>query len=124
MNEKIEAIYKEIANKELSLGCTVRWYKRYGKIACNPDYVDDCEEWLFICNDYGIQWIVKGTGLDFEIIWHDVMIWDVLDWWDWYMSSMIEEIFILWKNKRLPIEKQSEQCIDYVLYNLIETWKK
>ena len=106
MNEKIEAIYKEIANKELSFGCNysqvVFWNKYYNKVD----------------NKYK-KWILTWE----EIIWHDVMVWDVLDW-SWVMSiELLVDLEVQWKHKRLPIEKQTEKCIDYV-YNLIEIWNE
>ena len=111
MNEKIEAIYKEISNKELSFGCNysqvVFWNKYYNKVD----------------NKYK-KWILTWE----EIIWHDVMIWDVLDWKlkNWkneFLTWIFHDTAYLWHFLRLPIEKQSEQCIDYV-YNLIEIWNE
>ena len=138
MTEKIEAIYKEMANKELSFGCRVKyelwdnsrviwkWF-RLKTIAIAYQWTDMSEK------DQFFQWNrtnnlgeVDVCPSELEIIWHDVMIWDVLDYFESIWSpayfEFIKDIYI-WKEKRLPIEKQDQQCIDYV-YNLIETWKK
>ena len=84
----------------------------------------------------------------FKIIWHPVIIWDALDYieditnpifFEWvasvghpsdqakadyyhyisYLNNKFINIRKVWKNKRLPIEEQSEECIEYV-YNLIK----
>jgi hypothetical protein len=79
------------------------------------------------------------TTLWFEESNKPVMIWDVLDYWDWLFnfsnhpktkhikhntkrSSSEDVILELWKLKRLPIEEQSELCISYI-YDLIKTKK-
>jgi len=66
------------------------------------------------------KWIIK-------IIWHPVMIWDVLDYisnllisnWEYLVLVDKNKILKLWKNKRKPIEEQSIECIEYI-YNLIK----
>ena len=56
-----------------------------------------------------------------------VMIGDVLDWWDTYETheenypvwfNTIIELAEIWSKKREPIDKESDECIDYV-YSLI-----
>ena len=49
--------------------------------------------------------------------WNPIRIGDVLDYWDFEGTeyALIEK----WKNKRLPIDDQSEECIDFV-YSLIK----
>jgi len=138
--EMINAIYEKIANKELSFGC----------LFINPNNWDysDCQrkiftreyDWhIYYKTSYGSTWedvqdrnYFTSTG---KIIWHLVMIWDVLEYWDWKYSypqhpdvicpphdtsySSPEDIILeLWKKKRLPIESQQEECIEYI-YNLI-----
>lgn len=58
-----------------------------------------------------------------------VHIWDVLDWYnkvfgvDLFFDTIPDEIIILFwyrKEKRKPIEEQSDECIDY-LYSLLPT---
>ena len=61
-----------------------------------------------------------------EVLWikNRVLIWDVLDWidnkkmTDWDKSVNRLNIVAIWKNKRLPIEEQSEETIKYI-YNLL-----
>lgn len=53
------------------------------------------------------------------IIWHPVMIWDILDYiWEWpnFFDENIK-IVRLWVNIRKPIDDQPIECIEYV-YNL------
>ena len=64
-----------------------------------------------------------------KIIWHDVYLWDVLDylynkqtWLDWqdkeqYRIDLLV-IMNLWEHKRKPIEEQSDECIEFI-YNLL-----
>lgn len=62
-----------------------------------------------------IESIIESCG--YEIIWHPVLrIGDVLDCWDFEGTEYA--LLNLWKNKRLPIDEQSEFCIDFV-YSLI-----
>jgi hypothetical protein len=69
-----------------------------------------------IAEQYEIyQWPDNPPVIDFKL----VMIWDVLDWiekWNFFDKIVILQ---LWKEKRKPIEKQSEECIEY-FYNLIK----
>ena len=62
----------------------------------------------------------------------EILIWDLLnyidDYWsiyrresvnDWIVFTIADKILELWKEKVLPIEDQSEDCIEYV-YTLIK----
>lgn len=145
--DKINAIYKEIANKELSFGCkiiiectTCSWDDIY------PDTIKARYlqwDWKFWSEkskfhwDLMVDWELSSYSVKlnelwetpwnntFEIIWHSVLIWDVLDYWqiNWLwlcsMNDISEAILLLWENKRLPINEQSEECINYI-YNLIK----
>lgn len=119
--QMIEVIYEEIANKELSFGCKLK----NNRIAYLI-WKDYNENWEFN-NRYRMidDWENIFTGVVWNVIWHPVMIWDVLDWMEqrvtdvewmplfmWIMQST-------WKHKRKPIEEQSEECIIYI-YNLIK----
>lgn len=69
---------------------------------------------------------------NFEILGHPVMIWDVMDYFIKKVKEELdnnryfgkyagvnEKIIILFFDKmRLPIEEQSDECIDFI-YNLI-----
>ena len=134
--EKIEAIYKEMANKKLTLWC--RWKTR------------NWENVIFIRKNRGWEYLYMRRNKEFmiplwyvpKVIWHPVMIWDVLD----YMSKikfdikktssklwlsfddrdtdesklfLIKEHYystlpIRWLNLRKPIEDQTDECIDFV----------
>ena len=121
--EKIQAIYKEMANKELTPWCYVRIeppYNGYGTFL------------------YRLRGDESKEGIK-EIIWHPIMIWDVIaylrkdydtfvEWkpeWDtrhyWngkYYKALLDKIIYTWELFRKPIEDQSDECIDYV-YSLI-----
>ena len=137
--EKIEAIYKEMANKKRTFGCRCR--------------INDGEDVIFIRQNKTWSYLSIRENEEFtlslwytpEIIWHPVMIGDVLDWienkkfnvgtpimWFWFddgdysdetklfliQKHYSEKACILWESKRLSIEEQSDECIDYV-YSLI-----
>lgn len=135
--EKIKAIYKEMANKELTPWCCVevKAQNEYGDFTyrlCRGDERPDTE--------------IK------EIIGHPVMIGDVLDyfkdkrfyctkckkivdwrdvsddqlWGEYYcdicntnnLLDIEDDIVFYWFKKRESIVSQEDQCIDYI-YNLI-----
>lgn len=134
--EKIEAIYKEMANKEKTMWCKYLVYKKN-----EPDeIVEAIEEWVnftlfFGENDYAMS----PSEVDYyeyynikEVIGHPVMIGDVLNWIDKKMgvSNCEDEEFVveetnisvlLWREYLNPIEDQSDECVDYV-YNLIQKY--
>lgn len=136
-DQKIVAIYKEMANKELTLGCKVKFSKWIYSII-------DREDVWFLSSYKGQDWDIYNTieiedGVNSrcysieEIIWHPVMIWDVLDWIEPYWSGYVQSVeftdrrrkkknlvLLQRDNKRLPIDEQSDECIDYV-YGLISS---
>ena len=134
--EKIAVIYQEMANKELTFGCKVKFGKWVYKII-------DRENVWFLDPYKGVDWNIHNTiviedGVNSrcysieEIIWHPVMIWDVIDWIEPYWAlfaqsltlsnerqSKIKFVLVKWHKKREPIEMQSDECIDFV-YSLIQ----
>lgn len=124
--DMIDKIYEKIADKTLSFGCRIRRYYNQDDTFL---YIEDYRSYT----EYGIIWWInkrfyklKTDPIEFWkniIIWHPVLIWDVLD----YLQSNLllsECVEILWlrNNKRKPIEEQSESTIKYV-YDLIQTIK-
>ena len=123
--ERIKAIYEAMANKKRTFGC--RWR------------INDGEEVIFIRQNKTWSYLSIRENEEFtvslwytpEIIWHPVMIWDVLDWIEPYWSGHVQSVefterrrrkmnlvLLQRDNKRLPIDEQSDGCIDYV-YSLI-----
>ena len=131
--EKIDAIYKEMANKKRTFGCRCR--------------INDGEDVIFIRKNKTWSYLSIRENEEFtvslwytpEIIWHPVMIGDVIaylrkdydtfvEWkpeWDtrhyWngkYYKALLDKIIYTWELFRKPIEDQSDECIDYV-YSLI-----
>ena len=165
--EKISAIYAEIANKEDSF-----WLRFIAKFQDYKDkYFDtrelttlfwrEDEDWKvfreaitdggLLRNHYYLDedaWYIPHIkrGEVLKIIWHPVMIWDVIDWiekkefdvnkpipWFWFEEDeefndetkllLIQDYYVdnlisYWDKKRESIESQSEDCIDYI-YSLI-----
>lgn len=130
--EKLKAIYKEMANKELTFGCKVyvvdaSWIV----VGCDKDWVN-------------VRWENLGTTLkknnpDITVVWHQVMIWDVLEWLEYKMPIKLKDVMDLtvffqtsyitttkliniWKKKSEPIDNQPDYCIDYVMELIEKFW--
>ena len=63
----------------------------------------------------------KDTTYLYRIIWHPVMIWDVIEYFYW--DARCSDFVDVWKNLKAPIENQSDECIDFV-YSLLEKENK
>lgn len=142
--EKIVAIYKEMANKEASFGCRYKFIKKYQY--CDwawfePwDIITLCKrdakyEDSFLTTFFRDIALIKKNVYDYvEIIWHPVMIGDVLDryrtnnndykvWeidpydlksYSAFQEYDIKRLLNLWTGKRTLIDEQSDECIDFV----------
>ena len=116
--EKIVAIYQEMANKEVSIGCRCR--------------INDGEDVIFIRQNKTWSYLSIRENEEFtvslwyapEIIWHPVMIWDVIkrikenreiSYWE-YLVKLLGQLSRpwLWRELGLSIDEQSEECIDFV----------
>ena len=134
--EKIDAIYEKIANKDLDFGWVVQ--SKYWKSI----YLDTRPWQLY--NIYRPNYKITDKEKEMEIIGHPVMIGDVIDFiekntqevkpeqtkWEgvikiqlWCSRCKAIEIFtghiiFVWQNKRFPIEEQPDKCIDFI-YSLL-----
>lgn len=148
--EKISAIYKEMANKEETFWCKVL-VDNQKRVWHNLELESDIEDTIIgkirDPNDFRKfnlednwpsydDW--QRSNIDeeeftciTEVIWHPVMIGDVLDWIEpyWWVFAQSVNLDIertrkgtlllsVRKQKRKPIDDQSDECIDYV-YSLI-----
>ena len=144
-DEKIQAIYEKIANKELTFWCRVNteYWRIVSVVEETTDerwYIVVSEESLYNDEDIGayycwlrVRWLEDLEPIDIaKIIWHPVMIWDVIDWiepyWRGYAQDVkfsqerkrkINIVLLQWDKKRESIDTQSDGCIDYV-YSLIQ----
>lgn len=135
--EKIDAIYEKIANKDLDFWCIVE--SKWGQ---SVFLADRTRREIFRTNYRIVDFISKDEPM--KIIGHPVMIGDMIDFiekntqevkpeqtkWEgvikiqlWCSRGKAIEIFtghiiFVWQNKRFPIEEQSDECIDFV-YSLI-----
>lgn len=118
--EQIKKIYQKISDRTLS-----RWCK------FTHDWIEFIHSWNTNSDEIILECIKEWTTY---IIWHPVMIWDVLDFMEndfvnasnWllidfdllYLHKSTINLFNIWKEKRKPIEEQSEevlwQLIDYL----------
>lgn len=126
--EKINKIYEVIADKTLSFGCVLDYY---GDVVTSLT-----ETYRFAWQKYhkknrvtilykNQSWFnMEITTDEFKVIWHPVMIGDVLDWMrenllieDWEDRQV--GVCMEWNKKRKPIDNQPDDCIDFI-YDLIE----
>lgn len=134
--EKIDAIYKKIANKTPIFGCKVimtmdDWMKRdwvifhwwsdgWDDYWYHPSY----EYWVVIYDEKigGLDWETwyyeSVCESDLEILGHPVMINDLIDLCQEKKWMSLFELVTVWKNKRAEIIYQSNECVDFV-YDLI-----
>lgn len=129
--EKIQSIYKEMANKELAMGCDI---VADGDMATIVD-ANRFWEWIAILRG---NWFVtrEEPNYEFTVIWCPVMIWDVISYLRKPFNTFIEGIPVgihlevdsyikninslltEWIDAGLSIEQQSDECINFV-YSLI-----
>lgn len=133
--QKIVAIYKEMANKELTFGCTAKLTTKKGTqhdVILIGD-ISNGEKYFVVKDslDKDVDWFYTNDWY-YEFIWHPVMIGDVIDYiepyWNGYAQDVkfsqerkrkIDIVLLQWDKKREPIEAQSDECVEYV-YNLIK----
>ena len=105
--EKIEAIYKEMADKELTPWCCV-------EIKAQNEYGDFTYR---LC-----RWDERPEEEIKEIIGHPVMIGTIFERYSssrWFIhSQFVMELIEKWTWYDRPIDDQTDECIDYV-YSLI-----
>lgn len=145
--DMIDKIYEVVADKSMTYWCIfkTRYNKpwdysqldfmtnstpKIGRI--NDNWSIETVEWMFDSVNLFIEcrwsdsynlnnYWQKYKYIWYKIIWHPVMIWDILDYlssndnayYDLQLAIVRERTF-----KRKPIEDQSEECILFI-YNLI-----
>lgn len=126
--EKIAVIYQEMANKELTFGCKVKFGKWVYKII-------DRENVWFLDPYKGVDWNIHNTiviedGVNSrcysieEIIWRPVMIWDVIDWIEKKTFDINKQIPWFWFEEDEEISDGSKLLLiqDYYVDNIISYW--
>jgi hypothetical protein len=123
--QKIDAIYEKIADKTLNFGCNIiiDW-KNATLVGKNSvlAYKNDTWNWIFEIYFQSIE------DKNYKIIWHPVMIGDVLHYLchEWshpnatITQNNIDNVYYNWNDSAYnkPIDNQSNACIDLV-YSLI-----
>ena len=137
----LEVIYKKVARKDFSFGCKVNyfydsfqweeeetlvflyevWDSRFFK---NLDAINKKINFNYCIVEHLLSQVDNDS---YEIIWHPVMIWDVLEYREQFIEDCIEdnlsdftiEIVTKWDYLNKSIEDQSDECIEYI-YNLIK----
>ena len=126
--QKLTAIYKEMANKKLTLGCKVKFSKWIYSII-------DRENVWFLSSYKGQDWDIHNTiviedGVNSrcysieEIIWRPVMIWDVIDWIEKKTFDVNKQIPWFWFEEDEEFDDETKLFLiqDYYIDNLISYW--
>ena len=115
---------EEFYDKEDNLIVWIDWVARNGDIELNKSDLSEVDP----------NWYIEDLETLVEIIWHPVMIWDVLDryrtnnndykvWgidpydlksYSAFQEYDIKRLLNLWTRKRTLIDEQSDECIDFV----------
>lgn len=141
--EKIAKIYEVIADKTLSFWCRLlirtspdgyAWTERgkYMLLREENDELAYLHSVLSLDDPAEVEIYDNCRMYGTEVVWHQVMLWDVLDrvesnkkdgglvdHWDWTGHWLDQELVPMRIHKRKPIDEQPEQVIDYV-YSLIQ----
>ncbi|PZM87465.1 MAG: hypothetical protein DLD55_01175 [candidate division SR1 bacterium] len=139
--EKLAAIYKEMANKERSIGCKINVkYRAYYHGETGGEVSYSKEDDLIV----GVDGVARNGDIDLsksdlseadpngyieeletlvEIIGHPVMIGTIFERYSsskgFINSQFIIELVDKWTGYDRSIEEQSDECIDYV-YSLMQ----
>lgn len=126
--EKIDFIYEELARKELKFWCKLQvkneiswWHITFEKwfefilIKSRKDenvlYANEKVSWTFTFADFEFE--------DLKVIWLPLMIWDIMEYFYW---ESCKNFASLWIKKREPIDRQSDDCVDFI-YEMIKDTK-
>mgnify|MGYP006910657885 CR=1 FL=1 len=118
-SDKIEAIYEKIADKQLKFWCIIKYkynWKEYINtyLSQNPRNMRHQIIMKSIwCADTWKVCTINKKDIT-KIIWHKVMIWDVLYNWNWNTTTHELVVRWLWRYLKYPIEEQTDDCIDFV----------
>lgn len=130
--EKITKIYKLIADKTLSFWCKIKVFDFVGNSYITT-IIEMHTDWSIYSTINDKQYYADYEQ-SFQVIWHSVMLWDILNWrekqypanilldyWDWSeFSSTVLDIVSNFTEKNKPIDEQSDTCVDF-LYHLMQT---
>lgn len=139
--EKLEAIYKEMANKNFTLWCKINVkYRAYYHNETGGEVSYAKEENLIVWTDSVAKnaeievsssdmlnadknWYIEDLEILIETIWHPVMIWTIFERYSssrWFINAQfVMELIDKWTGYDNPIDDQTDECIDYV-YSLIQ----
>jgi len=111
--EMIDKIYEVIADKTLNFWCRLKdTFREY--------YVWDEGRIYNIGGDWFQSGDIEDDSIDeMKIIWHPVMIWDILNYLVNSQPHIPRKLLKVWKELHKKIDEQSEECITFI-YNLIK----
>ena len=123
--QKIDAIYEKIANKDLSFWCKIlhkvdwkRWFKV--RIITNEIKRNDwIFYWVKLDPENSVTWLQEK---EMEIIGHPVMLGNIMEYF--YGSVRFSEWGKCWRKLTKPIEEQSDGCINFIYSLISKKWEK
>mgnify|MGYP001690357114 CR=1 FL=1 len=143
--QKLEAIYKEMANKELTLGCKIKveyltyyhWETGGEESYSKEDNLIIWVDWIASNGEVELDesdlskaapnWYIEELETYIKIIWHPIMIGAIFERYSSNKCFINSQFVMVLIDKRTsydkPIEAQSDECIDYV-YSLIPSISK
>jgi len=127
--EKITAIYKEMANKELTFGCTAKLTtkKRTQHDVILIGDISNGEKYFVVKDslDKDVDWFYTNDWY-YEFIWHPVMIWDVIDCIEKTDFDINKKIPWFWFEDEKGIDDESKLFLiqGYYTDKIIAFWYK
>lgn len=134
--QMLERIDKHIARKDKTFGCRLKLIKKYEQRLFSLDVWDIVLYAGFENKYWTVVQIDKIADnpqitIKYEVIWHPVMIGDVLRYWlshnlynektneNWWNKNALI-IGLIARREKLdkPIDDQSDECIKFVYYRL------
>ena len=110
--KKLEAIYKEMANKKLKLWCKCKNHNWENVI-----FIRQNKTWSYLSIRENEEFTVSLWYTP-EIIWHPVMIGTIFEWYSkkrgYINSQFVMNLIEIWTWYDKPIELQSDYCVDFV----------
>ena len=127
--EKLDAIYKEMANKELTFGCTAKLTtkKRTQHDVILIGDISNGEKYFVVKDslDKDVDWFYTNDWY-YEFIWHPVMIGDVIDCIEKKDFDVNKKIPWFWFEDEKGIDDESKLFLiqGYYTDKIIAFWDK
>ncbi len=132
--EMLKTIYDRVSDKSITFGCYIQKKDKRGQKDINRVLTDKIYNWCIqtLIDEHLFTKVIIDYSKKYKVIWHPVMIWDIIQWVyeqnDYSAEklfshkdkndSLLEEIVGTRDNSRKSIEDQPSECIEFI-YSLI-----